>query len=168
VLWSPEVREGSAEDMLRRVQAVSFSPLALFNGWATSTKLWTHAAVVDDICAAILLRMRLLPYWYTAFARYHFDGTPVVRAMPLVAGFERRVAAADARRDRKPYAAARVAEAKTSTWWGSRCWSPRSHPARRRTVALPAGKWFDFHTGCPWARGRPVWRSVLFVAIHCS
>jgi hypothetical protein len=32
VLWSPEVRGGEGEDMLRRVQAVCFSPLALFNG----------------------------------------------------------------------------------------------------------------------------------------
>ena len=61
VLWSPEVRGGDGEDMLRRIQAVCFSPLALFNGWATDTKLWTHAEVADDIREAIVLRMRLLP-----------------------------------------------------------------------------------------------------------
>jgi alpha-D-xyloside xylohydrolase len=63
VLWSPEVRGGEGEDMLRRVQAVCFSPLALFNGWATATKLWTHAGVAGDIRDAIKLRMRLLPYF---------------------------------------------------------------------------------------------------------
>jgi alpha-D-xyloside xylohydrolase len=156
VLWSPEVREGDGEDMLRRVQAVSFSPLALFNGWATSTKLWTHAAVVDDIRAAILLRMRLLPYWYTAFARYHFEGTPVVRAMPLVAGFEAVGSAAAGRLDAtaNPYAAARVAEAKDQYLVGeSLLVAPIAPGTKTRTVALPAGKWFDFHTGLPVGEG---------------
>jgi alpha-D-xyloside xylohydrolase len=150
VLWSPEVREGDGEDMLRRVQAVSFSPLALFNGWATSTKLWTHAAVVDEIRSAILLRMRLLPYWYTAFARYHFDGTPVVRAMPLVAGFEPAGPAGSGRLDAtaNPYAAGRVAEAKDQFMVGeSLLVAPIAPGVKTRTVALPAGKWFDFHTG---------------------
>ena len=86
VLWSPEVRGGEGEDMLRRIQAVCFSPLALFNGWATDTKLWTHPEVADGIRQAIVLRMRLLPYWYTAFAQYHEEGTPVVRPLALVEG----------------------------------------------------------------------------------
>src|SRR6201999_1916474 len=87
VLWSPEVRGGDGEDMLRRIQAVCFSPLALFNGWATATRLWTHPEVADEIRDAIKLRMRLLPYWYTTFAQSHYQGTPVVRPMPLVDGF---------------------------------------------------------------------------------
>jgi alpha-D-xyloside xylohydrolase len=150
VLWSPEVREGDGEDMLRRVQAVSFSPLALFNGWATSTKLWTHAAVAEDIRAAILLRMRLLPYWYTAFARYHLDGTPVVRAMPLVPGFDPRASAEAGRLDTTagPYASARVVEAKDQYMVGdSLLIAPIAPGTKARTVRLPAGKWFDFHTG---------------------
>jgi hypothetical protein len=48
VLWSPEVRGGDGEDMLRRMQAVCFSPLALFNGWAIATKLWSHPEVADQ------------------------------------------------------------------------------------------------------------------------
>ncbi|HWW74773.1 MAG TPA: TIM-barrel domain-containing protein, partial [Pyrinomonadaceae bacterium] len=88
VLWSPEVRGGKGEEMLRRTQAVVFSPLALFNGWATDDKLWTHAEVKEHIRDAIILRMRLLPYLYTTFAEYHYRGTPVVRPMPLVEGFK--------------------------------------------------------------------------------
>ena len=134
VLWSPEVRSGDGEDMLRRVQAVSFSPLALFNGWATSTKLWTHAAVVDDIRSAILLRLRLLPYWYTSFAQYHFAGTPVVRAMPLVSGFEAQPA--------------RVSEVRDQYMVGDALLvAPIAPGARSRKVALPEGSWFDFYTG---------------------
>ena len=132
VLWSPEVRSGDAEDMLRRVQAVCFSPLALFNGWATSTKLWTHAEVAQDIRSAIQLRLRLLPYWYTAFAQYHFAGTPVVRAMPLVSGFE-------------PQARA---EARDQYMVGdSLLVAPIAPGARSRSVVLPSGKWYDFYSG---------------------
>ena len=73
VLWSPEVRGGEGIDMLRRTQAVCFSPLALFNGRATQTKLWSHPEVKDQIRDAIVLRERLLPYWYTTFAQYHLS-----------------------------------------------------------------------------------------------
>jgi len=129
VLWSPEVRGGEGQDMLRRVQAVCFSPLALFNGWATATKLWTHAGVADDIREAIKLRMRLLPYWYTTFAQYHYEGTPVVRAMPLVSG-------------------SGMVEIKDQYMIGDALLvAPIAPGVASRTVVLPAGKWFDFHTG---------------------
>jgi alpha-glucosidase (family GH31 glycosyl hydrolase) len=150
VLWSPEVRGGEGEDMLRRVQAVCFSPLALFNGWATATKLWTHAAVADDIRHAIKLRMRLLPYWYTAFAQSHYEGTPVVRPMPLLADFAAaaatRATALDATAN--PYANPRVVEVKDQYMIGDALLvAPIAPGAKTRTVVLPAGKWFDFHTG---------------------
>jgi alpha-D-xyloside xylohydrolase len=136
VLWSPEVRGGEGEDMLRRTQAVSFSPLALFNGWATSTKLWTHAEVADHIREAIRLRMRLLPYWYTTFAQYHYEGTPVVRPMPLVPGFDARGRAEG------------VAEVKDQYMFGDALLvAPMPPGGRTRKVVLPAGQWFDFHTG---------------------
>jgi alpha-glucosidase (family GH31 glycosyl hydrolase) len=129
VLWSPEVRGGDGQDMLRRVQAVCFSPLALFNGWATATKLWTHADVADDIREAIKLRMRLLPYWYTTFAQYHYEGTPVVRPMPLVS-------------------AARVAEIKDQYMIGDALLvAPIAPGVTSRKVVLPPGRWFDFHSG---------------------
>ena len=131
VLWSPEVRGGEGEDMLRRIQAVCFSPLALFNGWATATKLWTHAEVADDIRDAITLRMRLLPYWYTTFAQYRDEGTPVIRPMPLVPGVD--AAGADVKDQYMIGDALLVA--------------PIAPGAKARTVVLPAGKWFDFYTG---------------------
>jgi alpha-glucosidase (family GH31 glycosyl hydrolase) len=100
--------------MLRRTQAVVFSPLALFNGWATQTKLWTHADVADHIRAAIRLRMRLLPYWYTTFAEYHYRGTPVVRPMPLLPGFGRKTGEEAGKLDAtaNPYAIGKVVEVK--------------------------------------------------------
>jgi alpha-glucosidase (family GH31 glycosyl hydrolase) len=150
VLWSPEVRGGEGEDMLRRIQAVCFSPLALFNGWATSTKLWTHAEVAGPIRDAIKLRMRLLPYWYTTFAQSHYEGTPVVRPMPLVAGFDAKDAQQAGRLDAtaNPYAIGRAVEVKDQYMVGDALLvAPIAPGVPTRKVVLPAGKWFDFTTG---------------------
>ena len=150
VLWSPEVRGGEGEDMLRRTQAVVFSPLALFNGWATKTKLWTHADVADHIRAAIRLRMRLLPYWYTTFAEYHYRGTPVVRPMPLLVGFGRKAGEEAGKLDdtANPYAIGKVVEVKDQYMIGdSLLVAPIAPGVKSRKVVLPAGRWFDFYTG---------------------
>ena len=128
VLWSPEVRGGGGEDMLRRIRAVCFSPLALFNGWATDVKLWTHAEVADAIRDTVVLRMRLLPYWYTAFAQYHFEGTPVIRPMPLVDPSMSAV------KDEYMVGDALLV-------------APIAPGVKTRKVVLPAGRWFDFYTG---------------------
>jgi alpha-glucosidase (family GH31 glycosyl hydrolase) len=149
VLWSPEVRGCAGEDMLRRMQAVCFSPLALFNGWATATKLWTHPEVADHIRDAITLRMRLLPYLYTTFAQYHDEGTPVIRPMPLLPGFKARVAEQNGQVDAaNPYALGRVVEIKDQYMIGdSLLVAPIAPGVKTRTVVLPDGRWFDFYTG---------------------
>src|SRR6185369_2101603 len=152
VLWSPEVRgSNNGEDMLRRTQAVCFSPLALYNGWASSQKLWTHAEVTSQIRDAIVLRERLLPYFYNAFAQYHYQGTPVIRPMQLVSS----VAAAESTETGKldatanPYevpAAAR--EVKDQYMFGDALIvAPIDPKMKSRKVLLPAGKWYDFYTG---------------------
>ncbi len=153
VLWSPEVRgSNSGEDMLRRTQAVCFSPLALYNGWASEQKLWTHADVKDQIRDAIVLRERLLPYFYNAFAQYHYQGTPVIRPMQLATGV---IAAAQTEAAGKldatanPYeipAAAR--EIKDQYFFGDALLvAPIPPNVKSRKVLLPAGKWYDFYTG---------------------
>jgi alpha-glucosidase (family GH31 glycosyl hydrolase) len=172
VLWSPEVRGGKGEEMLRRTQAVVLSPLALFNGWATDDKLWTHAEVKDDIRAAILLRMRLLPYLYTAFAQYHYEGTPVVRPMQLVEGFTAQARDESGRLDAtaNPYAIGRVNEVKDQYMLGdSLLVAPIPPGVKTRRVVLPAGRWYDFYTGELAGEGRtvevtpPLSRTPLFV-----
>ncbi|HVS54071.1 MAG TPA: TIM-barrel domain-containing protein [Opitutaceae bacterium] len=150
VLWSPEVRAGSGEDMLRRVQAVCFSPLALFNGWATDTKLWSHPEVADAIRDAIVLRERLLPYWYTTFAQYRYQGTPVIRALPLVAGFSATNGTEAGKLDAtaNPYAIGRVAEVKDQYLVGDALLvAPIAPGVATRKVTLPPGRWYDFYTG---------------------
>ena len=157
---------------MRRTQAVAFSPLALFNGWATKTKLWSHPETAPLIRDAIRLRMRLLPYLYTTFAQYHFQGTPVVRPMPLVPGFDARVLQEKGELDAtaNPYAIGKVVEAKDQYMLGDALLvAPIAPGARSRTVALPAGKWFDFYTGALAGEGQvitvtpPLTRIPLFV-----
>ena len=151
VLWSPEVRGGKGEDMLRRTQAVCFSPLALFNGWATNDKLWTHADVKDAIRSVIGLRMRLLPYFYTTFAQYHYEGTPVVRPMQLIPGFQvgsSKETGGSLDATANPYAIGKVTEVKDQYLLGDALLvAPIAPGEKSRAVVLPPGKWYDFHTG---------------------
>ena len=173
VLWSPEVRRARGEELVRRTQAVCFSPLALFNGWSVGTKLWTDAEVVDHVRAAILLRMRLLPYWYTAFAQYHHEGTPVIRPMPLVPGFRppappRSSSGVDL--ETNPYAVVNVPEVKDQYLVGdSLLVAPLAPGSTSRKVVLPEGRWYDFYTGALAGAGEtievapPLSQTPLFV-----
>jgi alpha-D-xyloside xylohydrolase len=153
VLWSPEVRgSNSGEDMLRRMQAVCFSPLALYNGWASAQKLWTHAAVKDAMREAIVLRGRLLPYLYNTFAQYHHEGTPPIRPMQLAAGVTTHAPTTEAGKldaTANPYEVPpAVREVKDQYMFGdSLLVAPIPPGVKTRKVLLPAGKWYDFHTG---------------------
>jgi alpha-glucosidase (family GH31 glycosyl hydrolase) len=153
VLWSPEVRGSDrGEDMLRRTQAVCFSPLALYNGWASAQKLWTHADVTEHIRAAIRLRGRLLPYLYHSFAQYHYEGTPVIRPMQLAMSLraaEVEQAGGVLDTTANPYELPpAVREVKDQYFLGdSLLVAPIAPGAKSRKVLLPAGKWYDFHTG---------------------
>ena len=153
VLWSPEVRGStSGEDMLRRTQAVCFSPLALYNGWASDEKLWSHPEVKDPIRDAIVLRARLLPYLYNTFAQYRYEGTPPIRPMQLAAGIVAEapttgVGKLDATAN--PYEVPPAArEVKDQYMFGdSLLVAPIPPGVKSRKVLLPTGKWYDFHTG---------------------
>ena len=152
VLWSPEVRgSNNGEDMLRRTQAVCFSPLALYNGWASPQKLWTHAEVKDQIRDAIVLRLRLLPYFYNAFAQYPYEGTPVIRPMQLAGavGVPERTEAGQLDATANPYEVAAAArEVKDQYLFGDALLvAPIAAGVKSRKVLLPAGKWYDFYTG---------------------
>ncbi len=88
ILWTPEVRSSaSGEEWLRRMQTVCFSPMAMINAWSSGTKPWSYPEVFEAVKKVALLRMQLLPYIYTTFADYHYNGTPPIRPMPLVDGF---------------------------------------------------------------------------------
>jgi alpha-D-xyloside xylohydrolase len=131
VLWTPEVRSSKTSDeWLRRMQSVAFSPLAMLNAWSDGTKPWSFPDVAGAVKDAMELRIRLLPYFYTAFAQYHFDGTPPFRAMALV---DQALQAPDIKNQYMAGDSLLVA--------------PMFAGETSRTVVLPAGRWYDFHTG---------------------
>jgi len=150
-LWTPEVRSsGSAEDWLRRMQTVCFSPIAMLNAWADGTKPWTFPEVEKEVADVANLRMQLIPYLYTCFAEYAFYGRPPIRAMNLVDGFsvmsKETIATIDS--EKNPYAIASKKEIKDQYMMGDNLLiAPLFTGETSRKVILPIGKWYDFYTG---------------------
>jgi alpha-D-xyloside xylohydrolase len=151
LLWCPEVRDAkSEEDLIRRLQSVVFSPLAMINGWYIPNPPWKQLdrkknsandlapnwETLESRCREIIgWRMQLVPYLRAAFARYAADGTPPFRALALDWPDHPEVA-------------------KTDDAWmvGDRMLiAPlfAGEPGRRLT--LPPGVWHNFWTGDPVA-----------------
>ncbi|MDR3796873.1 MAG: glycoside hydrolase family 31 protein [Terracidiphilus sp.] len=147
LLWCPEVRDAvSEEDLIRRLQSVVFSPLAMINGWYIKNPPWKQLnrrlnnadqlldgwEKLESRCREIIgWRMQLVPYLAAAFERYASDGTPPFRALVMDAPKEKRLCAVDDQYmigDRMMVAPLFAAE-----------------PARK--VVLPEGDWHDFWTG---------------------
>lgn len=158
LLWTPEVRRArNAEDWVRRMQTVIFSPLAMLNAWGDGTKPWSFPEVEDTVRHYIKLRMRLLPYLYTAFAAYREKGIPPFRAMPFVMS-PAEIAEAEAIQ-------AEAAEQTLNTTDGAygkkkvREWddqymvgdallvAPLVEGETEREVLLPSGIWYGLETG---------------------
>lgn len=153
VLWTPEVRGSkSAEEWLRRFQSVVFSPMAMINAWASGTKPWSFPEVADQVKEYALLRMQMMPYWYTEFARYRFDGIPPFRAMNLETGFNPEQAIMSelttGNLEENPYLEAVTKEIKDQYMAGEYLLvAPMFTGEVSRKVVLPKGDWFDFYTG---------------------
>lgn len=147
LLWCPEVRDAkSEEDLLRRLQVVVFSPLAMINGWYIPNPPWKQLdrkknnagdltpnwERLEARCREILgWRMQLVPYLKSAFARYAADGTPPFRALAMDWPHEPDLA-------------------KTDDAWmvGDRMLvAPLFAEESGRTVLLPPGDWHNFWTG---------------------
>ncbi len=143
VLWTPEVRSSkTGEEWLRRMQLSCLSPVAMVNAWADGTKPWSFPEVFPAVREAALLRSRLLPYLYTAFARYQRDGTPPFRAMVLEPGFAPGPEATG------EYVNAARREIMNQYMMGECILvAPMFAGEKQRTVVLPQGKWYDFYTG---------------------
>jgi alpha-glucosidase (family GH31 glycosyl hydrolase) len=151
VLWTPEVRASkTSEEWLRRFQTVIFSPMAMINAWSSGTKPWSYTDVADQVKELAMLRMQMMPYWYSEFAKYHFEGTPPFRGMSLEAGFKQEVKkeAGTANLEENPYAEATSKEIKDQYMAGEFLLvAPMFTGDTTRKVVLPKGKWFDFYTG---------------------
>lgn len=151
LLWTPEARNSrSAEEWLRRMQSVCFSPMAMINAWSSGTKPWSFPEVADAVRDIAQLRMQLMPYFYSEFAKYHFEGTPPFRAMYLEPAFSHSIekVSGSSNLEDNPYAEAITKEIKDQYMAGENLLvAPMFAGQKTREVVLPEGKWFDFYTG---------------------
>jgi len=151
VLWTPEVRGSkTGQEWLRRFQSVVFSPMAMINAWSSGTKPWSFPEVADQVKYYAQLRMGLMPYLYSEFAKYHFDGTPPFRAMVLEEGFQgqAKVVVGNQDLETNPYLEAVNREVKDQYMCGEYILvAPLFAGESSRKVLLPKGNWYDFYTG---------------------
>jgi alpha-glucosidase (family GH31 glycosyl hydrolase) len=153
ILWTPEVRQArSSREWINRIQTVCFSPMAKLNAWSSGKKPWSYDGATEAVRDAINLRLRLLPYLYTAFAEYYFNGTPPLRAMILetdesLAAPKKTKGVLDDVVD--PYAEGKVVERNDQFMFGPSILVAPFYEkfANERDVTLPAGGWYDFYTG---------------------
>ncbi|QUL53409.1 DUF5110 domain-containing protein [Paenibacillus tritici] len=154
LLWSPEVRQAeSGEDLIRRIQTTVFSPMALLNCWRIPNPPWMqtdreknirgefsddHEAVLS-ICRSLFeTRMTLIPYLYTAYARYAMEGRPPFRALVM-----------DYPTDPNTY------DIEDAYMMGeSLLVAPIITGSSERDVYLPQGMWRCFWTGEQYEGGR--------------
>lgn len=149
LLWCPEVRDArSEEDLIRRLESVVFSPLAMVNAWYIKNPPWKQLDAkrnnagesaegwesLEAKCREIIgWRMSLVPYLLGAFAKYEQDGTPPFRALVLDSPGEAHLATID-----------------DEYMVGDRMLvAPLFADEPGRTVTLPVGEWHDFWTGKP-------------------
>jgi len=154
LLWCPEVRDAkNEEDLIRRLQTVVFSPLAMINGWYIPHPPWKQLdreknnanelsanwEELESRCREILgWRMQIVPYLRAAFARYALDGTPPFRALALDWPDEEAFAKTD------------------DAWMVGDCLlvAPLfAGETKGRRLILPPGAWFDLWTGKPVSGG---------------
>ena len=156
LLWCPEVRDATGpEDLIRRLQTIVFSPLAMVNGWYIANPPWKQQdraknnrnelepgwEKLEARCREVLQwRMLLIPYLRAAFARYAADGTPPFRALIL----------------EDPSDPA-LAECDDQFMVGDRMMvAPMFAGEPSRKVVLPRGNWHDFWSGEPVAGGQTI------------
>jgi alpha-D-xyloside xylohydrolase len=147
LLWCPEVRDAvNEEDLIRRLQTVVFSPLAMVNAWYIKNPPWKQLnaklnnedrlgenwQALESRCREIIgWRMQLLPYLLSAFHRYAHDGTPPFRALVLDYPEEKSVQFID-----------------DEYLIGDRMLvAPLFAGESSRDVTIPPGEWHDFWTG---------------------
>ena len=156
LLWCPEVRDAeSEEDLIRRLETVVFSPLAMVNAWYIKNPPWKqlnqdknnagelganwHA--LEARCRTILeWRMQLIPYLESAFLRYERDGTPPFRALILDYPDDDALRGVD-----------------DAYMMGDRMLvAPMFAGENGRTLTVPSGTWHDFWTGMLVQGGRRI------------
>jgi alpha-D-xyloside xylohydrolase len=117
--------------------------MAMINAWSSGTKPWSFPDVYDEVQAVASLRMQLLPYIYTTFAQYRFEGIPPVRPMVLVEDFQPELIQTNSGEARNL-----LYDIKDQYMFGDNLLvAPMFTGESVRDVILPDGKWYDFYTG---------------------
>jgi alpha-glucosidase len=134
------------ELLIRWTQAGLLHPRFLMNSWKpdnATTSPWLHSEALPDIREALRLRLRLMPYLYSAMHAAHEAHVPVLT--PTFVGFEDDPAC--------------FADADALMFGPSLLAAPVTSPgAREVEVYLPRGPecWRDFWTGDVYAPGQTV------------
>ena len=152
VLWVPEVRSAkTAAEWVRRCQLVCFSPMAMVNSWASEIELWTFKEVENIVRDVMKLRKRIIPYLYSAFSRYYFEGIPPFRALVMDSNLinmnsNQNISKLDDTEN--PYQIAASRDIKDQFIVGDCLMvAPMMPDQEEREVILPEGDWYDFYTG---------------------
>jgi alpha-D-xyloside xylohydrolase len=154
VNWSPEIRETSNDaELIRRLQTITMSSQMVVNCWYLNLPPWLQYNVEKNENHELLphykeleqkaknlieLRMRLVPYLYAAFAKYHFDGTPPFRALILDYPQDLNVRTID---DEYMMGPALLC-------------APFLDSSSERTVYLPQGNWYEYNTSKKYEGGK--------------
>jgi alpha-D-xyloside xylohydrolase len=145
-LWDPELRHAdSFADFNRRLGVMTFSAKMHINGWQVNSPVWRQPNIDKNNAGELLsdnssylsvvkrfgqIRMSLIPYLYTAFCRYAYEGIPPVR--PMICDYT------DDKRFKD-----------ISDQWllgDSLLVAPVLDAQSSRSVILPVGTWYDFWT----------------------
>lgn len=146
LLWTPEVRDAqSVEDLYRRIETVTFSADAVINSWFIKNPPWDQVnreqnnndelmpereATGEAVRRLLQLRMRFVPYLYSAFNEYRRTGKPPIRAMVLDWPDDPKARQVDDQ----------------FMFGDSVLVAPMFAGEHERQVYLPAGEWHDFWT----------------------
>ena len=150
-LWVPEVRSAdTSEEWVRRFQLVCFSPIAMLDAWFTGLKPWSFEDVKDIIKDVMNMRKIFLPYLYSAFAKYFFEGVPPFRALHL--DYDLRdlftVTRGVLNDNENPYPKQISEGVKDQFLFGDSIMvAPMAPEQKSRSIIFPGGDWFDFYTG---------------------
>jgi alpha-D-xyloside xylohydrolase len=188
LLWTPEVRDasGGPDELVRRLQAVAFSPLAMINAWYLKNPPWRQVnraannadrfadnwEQAEAQCRAVIeLRMKFIPYLHAAFVRYHREGLPPFRAVimdypndPQAQNLDDEYLMGD-----DLLVAPVIVGARPTAGQGAASIATSTDGTTQRSIYLPEGDWYDFWTGEKFAGKRritvnvPLERIPLFV-----
>jgi alpha-D-xyloside xylohydrolase len=152
--WSPELRETSSDaELIRRMQTTLMSSHMVANCWYLDLPPWLQYNTGKNVKHELLpnarqleataknlidLRMSLLPYLYSAFAEYHFNGTPPFRALVLDYPTDSNVWRID----------------DEYMMGNSILCAPFIDSSFVRTVYFPKGTWYDFNNNKTYEGGK--------------